>query len=84
MKKKELIIDIYKIVFWIIIITGIFLFGWRILGNSPSLDAMMLFITIFFLFLSMEGRRDIKYIKSSSDKQVNILQEIRDILKKKL
>ena len=78
---------ILNILFWILLLIGVALVLWRILGNSPSDFSIILTFTLMLMFkiLSVSDElKDFKHdVKTSFNKiKEDDMDEIKDILNK--
>lgn len=74
--KKISLVDLLLVV---IIAVLILFFIWRLFGSSPTLDQLALMLSIFFLILALESRRDSKEIINSQNTLILKTRRLDDI-----
>lgn len=75
-------ISLIDVLLVVVIVVLAVMFIWKIFGSSPSIEHIGLMLTIFFLILALESRKDSKDIKrelSKGFKEINeTLKEIKE------
>jgi len=77
-------ISLADILFVIILITLVVIFAWRIFGSSPTLEQAGLALSLLFLILALESRKDSKDLKRGLSKGFEGINETLKEIKEKL
>jgi glucose dehydrogenase len=80
----EVELDVWKILFWLIIAVLLGLILWRVLGSSPAVETIALGLTALGVWLGVASMKGSQRLEGKLDLQSGLLKDIKDVLERKL